>query len=67
MSWAWMVPAALTAAGVAIAALLARRVAATADALRRDISGLAAVRPALVEVRDEMSATGAELRRLRTR
>ena len=62
-----MVPAALTAAGVAIAALLARRVAATADALRRDISGLAAVRPALVEVRDEMSATGAELRRLRTR
>ena len=49
MSWAWMVPAGLTAAGVAIAALLARRVALTADALRRDISGLAEVRPALVE------------------
>ena len=62
-----MVPAALTAAGVAIAALLARRVAATADALRRDISGLAEARPALVEVRDEISATAAELRRLRTR
>jgi hypothetical protein len=62
-----MVPAGLTAAGVAIAALLARRVALTAEALRRDISGLAEVRPALVEVRDEMSATAAELRRLRTR
>jgi hypothetical protein len=62
-----MVPAGLSAAGLALAALLARRVARSADALRRDVAGLAGLRPALVEARDEMSAAAAELRRLRSR
>ncbi len=67
MSWAWMVPAGLTAAGVVVAALLARRAAQVADTLRRDVAGLAELRPALVEARDEMSSTAAELRRLHGR
>ena len=67
MSWAWTLPAILAGAGVVVAVLLARRVAATATALRRDIDGLGELRPALVEARDEMSAAAAELRRLRGR
>ena len=62
-----MVPAGLTAAGVVVAALLARRAVLTAAALRRDIAGLAELRPALVEARDEMSAAATELRRLHGR
>jgi hypothetical protein len=60
-----MVPAGLTAAGVALAALLARRAAVKATALRRDVAGLGELRPALIEARDEMSAAASELRRLR--
>jgi hypothetical protein len=62
-----MVPASLTAAGVVVAALLARRAALAAGTLRRDIAGLAELRPALVEARDEMSSAAAELRRLHGR
>jgi hypothetical protein len=62
-----VVPASVAGAGVAFAVLLARRVAATATALRYDIGVLGDLRPALVEARDEMSVAAAELRRLRGR
>jgi len=62
-----MVPAGIAAVGVVAAALLARRAAFTAAALRRDIAGLGDLRPALVEARDDMSAAAAELRRLQGR
>ena len=62
-----MVPAAIAGAGMIVAAFLARRVASSAAALRRDIAGLGELRPALVEARDDMSAAAAELRRLQGR
>jgi hypothetical protein len=62
-----MVPAGVTAAGVVVAALLAQRAATMAAALRRDLAGLAGLRPVLVEARDEMSAAASELRRLHSR
>ena len=67
MSWAWAVPTALTGVGVAVAAVMASRIAATASALQSDLRSLAELRPALVEARDEMSAAATELRRLRGR
>jgi hypothetical protein len=67
LSWAWIVPAAAAGVGVAFAAVLARRAASTAAALRRDIAGLGELRPAMVEARDKMAATAAELRRLHGR
>ncbi len=62
-----MVPAGLAAAGAVVASLLARRAASTAAALQRDLAGLGELRPALVEARDEMSASAAALRRLHGR
>jgi len=62
-----MVPAGIAGAGVVVAALLARRAAVTAAALRGDIARLGDLQPALVEARDEMSSAASELRRLHGR
>ena len=67
MSWAWAVPAGVAGLGVVAIMVIAERTAQEARALRRDLEGLARLRPALLEVRDEMAATAEAVRRLRRR
>lgn len=63
MSWAWAVPAGIAGVGVVVIMVIAERTAQEARALRRDLEGLARLRPALLEVHDEMAATAEAVRR----
>ncbi len=67
MSVAWVVPAGVTLVGLTVVVALARRVADEAVGLRRDLTRLGSLRPALVEVRKSTAETDAAARRLRSR
>jgi len=64
VSWAWSVPAGIAAVGIVATLALARRTARLADGLRQDLEELARLRPALVEARDDMTATAVAVRRM---
>ena len=64
MSWAWTIPAGLAAVGVVAVMIVARRTVILADRLRRDLADLGRLQPALVEARDELTATAAAVRRM---
>jgi len=64
LSWAWTIPGGLAAVGVAAAVVMAWRTARLADGLRRDLEELGRLRPALVEARDELTATAVAVRRM---
>jgi hypothetical protein len=67
MSWAWVIPAAIAGLGVLVMMVVAHRTAEQARGLRRDLDRVGDLRPALVEVRDEMAVTAEAVRRLRGR
>ena len=59
-----MLPAGLAAVGVVATAAVAWRTARLADGLRRDLEELAQLRPALIDARDELTATAVAVRRM---
>jgi hypothetical protein len=65
VNWAWAVPTAIAGIGIVAMMVVAHRTGEEARALRRDLEGLTGLRPALLEVRDEMEATAEAVRRLR--
>jgi hypothetical protein len=64
LSWAWAIPAGVAAVGGVGALVLAWRTTRLADGLRGDLEELGRLQPALVEARDELTATAVAVRRM---
>jgi hypothetical protein len=60
VTWLWVIPPAVAVAGLAVAAVLTREMAAATRSLRREVELSDALRPAVTDLH-------AELRRLPTR
>ena len=64
MTWLWVVPAALAVGGTGLLVGAARRAAAEAAGLTREVARFSDLRPALLAVRDLTDETAAAARRL---
>jgi hypothetical protein len=65
VTFLWVIPATITAAGLAAVAALARRATLEADGLRRELQAVGKHRLALLEVRDASDELRAAARALR--